>query len=96
MKVVFDPLAERDLDAQLTYLIDHGAASAARQLEQRLAAFIQHTVLTFPRAGTYIAQRNIWETWVPKTKLIVWYRFTTDELQIVRIWHTSQDRDAAN
>jgi hypothetical protein len=36
---------------------------------------------------------NIWETWIPGTRLVVWYRFTADELQIIRIWHSAQDRD---
>ena len=32
---------------------------------------------------------------VPRTRLVVWYRFTDTELQVARIWHTAQDRQSA-
>ena len=31
---------------------------------------------------------------MPGTRLVLWYRFTRGELQIVRVWHSAQDRDA--
>jgi plasmid stabilization system protein ParE len=95
MKVVIAPRAKRDLLDQLGYLVDQGAADAALRLERRLAEFFDHTLCSFPRIGTFISHRDLWETWVPHTRLVVWYRFTAQELQIVRVWHTSQDRERA-
>ena len=92
MKLVVAPSAARDLANQLGYLVDQGAGEAADNLEQRLTTFLSTTLAAFPRTGTPLHSRGLWETWVPKTRLVVWYRFTADELQIVRVWHTSQDR----
>ena len=94
MKLVIAPSAARDLANQLGYLVDQGASDAADRLEQRMTAYLSTTLAAYPRAGIPLHVRGLWETWVPKTRLIVWYRFTADELQIVRVWHTSQDRRA--
>ena len=32
---------------------------------------------------------------MPGTRLVVWYRFTEEELQIIRLWHAAQDRTAS-
>ena len=94
MKLVIAPSAARDLSNQLGYLVDQGAGDAADRLEKRLTTFLSTTLAAYPRTGIQLRHRGFWETWVPKTRLVVWYRFTADELQIVRVWHTSQDRRA--
>ena len=92
MRVVIAPSARRDLANQFGYLVDQGATRAAVRLERRLTAYLSNTLAAYPRTGTFIGTRDLWETWVPKTRLVVWYRFTADELQIGRVWHTAQDR----
>ena len=92
MNIVLAPRARQELANQLGYLIDKGAITAARRLEQRLTSYITNTLSRFPRSGNYITHRALWECWVPGTRLIVWYRFTTEEMQIVRVWHSAQDR----
>ena len=94
MKLVIAPGAARDLASQFGYLVDQGAGDAADRLEKRLTTYLSTTLAAHPRTGTQLHHRGLWETWVPKTRLVVWYRFTADELQIVRVWHTSQDRRA--
>ena len=42
--------------------------------------------------GRQVPNRDVWETWVPGTRLVVWYRFTDTELQVIHIWHSAQDR----
>ena len=92
MKIVFDRLAEQDLNNQIGYLIDQGAPTAARKLETRISAFVEMTLAAYPRTGTYLHHRALWETWVPRTRFVIWYRLKSDELQVVRIWHAAQDR----
>ncbi len=92
MKIVIAPRARRDLANQLGYLVDQGAMPAARSLERRLTNFLNNTVACYPRSGTFVAYRELWETWVPRTRFVIWYRFTADALQIVRVWHASQNR----
>lgn len=92
MRITFDPRAADDLTAQIEYLIDNQALPAALHLKARCDAFFEKFLIRHPRAGKYIAEKDIWETWVPGTRLVVWYRFTNTELQIIRIWHTAQNR----
>lgn len=76
MKITFDPQAADDLLAQLTYLVSNNAVGTARQLDARVTAFLENFLTHHPRTGKFIASAQLWETWVPGTRLIVWYRFT--------------------
>jgi len=58
MKITIAPLARRDLVRQFDFLIQQGAGRAARNLERRLANFIEHTLAKFPQTGTYLAHRD--------------------------------------
>ncbi len=93
MKVVLDPRAADELASQIDYLIENDALHAAGRLKSRCDAFFESFLARHPRTGKHIAERDIWETWIPGTRLVVWYQFTRNELQIIRIWHATQDRD---
>lgn len=95
MRIVIAPDARLDIARQVIYLIEHDAAAAARRLEQRLLTFIESTLAAYPRIGAFTGHRGLWEVWIPRTRLVVWFRFTQDELQVVRVWHASQDREGA-
>lgn len=95
MKIVIAPRARQDLADQLGYLVDRNAPAAARRLEARLTNFIETTVARFPRSGTFVGHRDLWDMWIPKTRFVIWSRFSSAELQIVRIWHASQDRHSS-
>lgn len=58
-----------------------------RRLEDYLAV-----LANYPRIGLYRADHDVWEAWVPQTKLIVWYRFDDAQIDVLVIWHSSQDR----
>ena len=92
MKIIIAPRARRELGNQLGYLVDQGSIASARRLERRISTFLADTLSRHPRFGNFIAERDIWETWIPGTRIVIWYRFTDEELQVVRVWHTSQNR----
>ena len=94
MRIILDLGAAHDLESQLDYLISHNAPQAAARLKARLDAFLESFLAVHPRTGKYISEKDIWETWVPGTRLVVWYRFNGNELQIIRVWHSAQDRAA--
>lgn len=91
-RIVFTAEAERTLADQIGYLIDQGANVAASALSARVEQFLAGMILAWPRAGRYIPERDLWEAWIPRTRLVVWYRFTDDELVVLTFWHTAQDR----
>ena len=88
----FTPTASAALDQQIDYLIDRGALQAARNLEQRLRTYIADTLCLFPFAGTFIPERQIYESWVPGTKLVLWYSISDDAVTIAMVWHAAQLR----
>lgn len=91
-RIIFDVAAEQSLGAQLDYLIDRQAIQAARDLEARVRLFLVRQLSPFPTIGRNLGHRSLWEIWVPRTKLVLWYRFSDHELQIVAVWHGAQDR----
>jgi len=92
---VLDRQAEADLQAQLDYLIERGAVNAAERLSTRIRSFLRDFLAVYPATGAFLDHRGLWETWIPRTRLVLWYRFTDTELQVVRVWHTAQDRRSA-
>jgi len=85
--------AEDALAARLGYLIDQGAVAPAQVLKARVETFLSTTLADYPRSGRWIAERGIWETWIPRTRFVVWYIFDDVELVALTFWHTSQDRE---
>jgi plasmid stabilization system protein ParE len=88
----FAPAAADALERQIDYLLDRHAKQAARRLEQRVQYFIENTLCRFPDTGTFIADRQVYESWIPSTKIVVWYTVTDTEVIIAMIWNTSQGR----
>lgn len=88
----FAPLAQRDLQAQIDYLNDQSAFDAADRLLARVEQFVADFLTAHPKTGVFLDHRDLWEIWIPKTRLVLWYRFTGTTLEIARVWHTSQDR----
>ena len=79
-------------DDQIDYLISRHALAAATALNARVHAFIRDTLCHHPGIGRHLTERGLWETWIPRTRIVVWYTFTEDELVIIALWHTAQDR----
>lgn len=93
MRIVLAPGAARDLDNQIQYLIDQHAPKAARDLKTRVLSFLRDTLSGTPHFGVLIKHRDLYETWIPDTKLVIWYRIKNDSIEF---WHASQDRQSAS
>lgn len=88
----FTPEAQARLAAQLDYLIERGAIGPAQQLKSRVHSFLNNTLLPYPATGRFLHARDLWESWIPGTRLVLWYVFDDAELVIITFWHTAQDR----
>lgn len=88
----FASVAAEALDSQIDYLISRHALQAARALERRVHAYIRDTVCHFPFMGQHIPERDVYETWIPGTKFVVWYTVSDEEIILAMVWHASQDR----
>jgi plasmid stabilization system protein ParE len=89
----FTPSAAQALDRQIDYLISVNALGAARAMARRVHAYISETLCRFPFSGSHLPKRDVYESWIPGTRMVMWYTVSDTELVIVMIWHTSQGRD---
>ena len=98
MKVVYTPTARRHIETQLAYLIDKGAAAPARRLRHRITSFVTDFLARHPRACRYIGERDIFETWIPRTPYVIIYRVSekSDTLTVLALFHAARDRTNFN
>ncbi len=92
MKVEVSREAAEHLETQTSYLMNADAPEAAQRLRTRVMDFLANHLSVFPKTGRFLREADLWETWIPRTRLIVWYRIVDDQLVVVAFWHTSQDR----
>jgi len=90
--VIVSDEALKYLDNYIDYLISEGAVEPATRLSERFFSYIKTFLAIYPATGSFIFERNLYEVWISGTRLIVWYRFDDETLEIIDIWHTSQDR----
>jgi hypothetical protein len=89
---VFTDEAFQKLDAQIDYLISRHAERAAMALSQRVDHFLNRTICSYPATRKFLDHQNLWESWIPGTKLVLWYQFDDDVLTVISVWNTSEGR----
>ncbi len=92
MKVVLAREAAERLEAQIAYLTRAGASAAAERLRHRVMSFLANHLAHAPRSGRRLEDRDLWEMWIPRTRLVLWYRIEPERIVVATVWHTSQDR----
>jgi plasmid stabilization system protein ParE len=94
-EVVLTPEAVERLELQIAFLRDQGAQGAAERLRVRVTGFLSNHLARFPRTGRRLEGRELWEMWIPRTRLVVWYKIGHERIEIATVWHASQDRPVA-
>lgn len=89
--VLIRPTARRQFLGQINYLLEY-SPQGAQALSLRFATFLNDFLSYFPETGTYISEKDIWEIVIARTRLIVWYRFDEDELRVLAVWNSAQNR----
>src|SRR5262245_39032527 len=85
MKVVLSPEAVERLEAQIAFLTDADAVAAAQRLRARVMDFLSNHLAHFPRTGLALRDRDLWEIWIPRTRLVLWYRIEHERILIVTV-----------
>jgi plasmid stabilization system protein ParE len=78
MKLVFHPAARADLDEQLDFLAARMGGDVAERHRVRFETSML-TIQQFPYTSRYHRRRSIYETWIPRTRFIAFYRVFEDE-----------------
>ena len=82
MKLVLHPDARADFDELIDFIADRaGGRVADLQLSRALAAL--ETIQQFPRTSRYDKKLDVFETWLPRTRFIAFYRILEAEDLIV-------------
>jgi plasmid stabilization system protein ParE len=63
-----------------------------KRLRARVIDFVAKHLANFPRSGRQLTEHDLWEIWIPKTRLVLWYQIKSDLVVIVSVWHSAQDR----
>ena len=95
MKLVITPTAQHQIDNQAQYGIARHGHRTAQRTFSRVERFFAPTLVEYPRTGTYIAAKQIYERLIPRTPFIVIYRLedTRDTLRVLGFFHHAQNRD---
>jgi plasmid stabilization system protein ParE len=98
MKLVITPRAQLQIDDQLKYGVERHGIKTAQRTFSRIESFLRDVVLIYPRTGTALPIRNLYETIIPRTPFVVIYRIEMmeDTVHVVGFFHHAQDRDALN
>lgn len=90
MKVVWRSRAEQELTRQLAYLAAQNPFAAERmrdRIDERVTA-----LMTFPNSGRPSRRSDVRELVIFGTPYVAIYRVRGDEIEILRFFHTSQNR----
>lgn len=94
MKIVYTRRAEIHMAGQLAYGIEQYGKPVATRTITRLRGFVRDTVTIFPRAASYLPDLDLYETWVPGTPFVVFYRYSEEQQAIIvlAVFHHRQNR----
>lgn len=94
MKVVYTPRAEADLVRHFNYGVERFGRGVAERTLARLSGFLDPFLVTYPRTARFHREIDAFETWVPKTPFVIFFRLEpeNDTLRVLAIFHAAQDR----
>ena len=94
MKVVYVPRAERQIANHLARGIERfGARDAARTI-RRLRSYVRLTLAQYPKTSRYHPSIDAYESWVPGTPFVIYYRIELAIIRVVAVFHHGQDHSS--
>ena len=94
MRVIVTPRAEADIDHHYQWGVGRFGANTANATFARVRQFIEVSLESHPRAGKLLPHPNLYESWIPRTPFVVFYRIDddADTVWVLALFHTAQDR----
>jgi len=90
LKLRWTNLALKDFEQAHDYIMQEDPESAQRIAQRILDA--TRRLQKYPRMGRVGADEETRELVVQKTPYLLVYSLTGDAIELLRVWHTSQDR----
>lgn len=94
MTIKWSVAASAELENIITYLHDY-APEVAQGFIDRLLVF-EKNLAVFPRAGLYDQETDTYDRFLTRTRIVITYRVSPDQIEIIYVWHTSKDPQAKN
>jgi plasmid stabilization system protein ParE len=94
MKVVISRRVEGELNHHFAEGVAKFGQRVAERTFQRVRRFLFESLSTFPYIGVHRPKHNVYETVIPRTPFVVFYRIdaAADTLTVVALFHHAQDR----
>jgi plasmid stabilization system protein ParE len=94
MNLVLAPRAEQDINDQLAFGTERFGRATSERTLQKIFDYLENVLVHFPRSATFNPDTKTFETWIPKTPFVVFYRLDEqkNDLIVVALFHHAQDR----
>ena len=94
MRVIVTPRAQADIDHQYEWGLTRFGETTANETFARVRQFIEVSLEAHPRTGKLLPRPNLYESWIPKTPFVVFYRVDDDAntVWVLALFHAAQDR----
>ncbi len=89
MRIEWTVEAADELDRMLTYIAAQDTYAADLIAERVMKA--EENILHFPKAGSYDAETDTYDRYIPKTRIVLTYAIRDDIIWVITAWHTSRD-----
>lgn len=89
MKIAWTVEAHEELLEILASAEERNMLEASNILDR--IARSEQVIVSFPKAALYNAEHDFYEKYVPRTRVILIYRLTGDEIVMISAFHTSRD-----
>ncbi len=91
MSIIYSPDFQRQIAAQYEYGSQRFGAATAARTYRRTISYIENNVQNYPRTGQWRPDIACFQTWVPKTPFVVFYRIAGPNLEVLAMFNGSQD-----
>ena len=94
MRVIVTARAEADIEHQYQWGVTRFGVNTANATFARVRQFIEVSLESYPRTGKLLPRPNLYESWIPKTPFVVFYRVdeAADTVWVLALFHAAQDR----
>jgi len=91
MSVIYSPEFQRQIASQYEYGLQRFGSTTATKTYRKTISYIENTIQAYPRTGHWRADIACFQTWVPKTPFVIFYRTAGADLEVLALFNGSQD-----
>jgi plasmid stabilization system protein ParE len=91
MSVVYTLTFQRQIAAAYEYGSGRFGPATAGRTYRRTIAHIENTVQIYPRTGRWLPEIKCYQSWVPRTPFVIFYRASGEDVEVLALFNGAQD-----